>query len=260
MRDIKSGKCVSECAQGQLSLSSRFCISTDECRSRSFYTLSDKPECVSSCPPAYSTHSHNFTCIRCPDGVCKRDCRSSTFHLKRAPDLDSIRNCVRVKRLTIEIETSSVSLADLSSALAYLEHIDDYLLVTRNRFLTSLEFLARLKSIGGEELFERKYALFVHTNLKLRSLWTLDDGLVIAFGGVKFFENPRLCYQHAEKFVMGVLKASQRDDLDVELSYSYNGFVDLILSCYNFEILIAKPILTINFLLKHKILSLKMLI
>lgn len=246
MRDLSSGECTSSCRPGLLSLDSRWCIEPNECRARQYFTLVDDAtggQCVAACPAGYRTHALNLTCTPCPDRVCKRDCRNTTFHLKHAHDFASIRNCVRVKRLVIEIQSSksqgdkrlgaangaggrnTKNLDDLESSLAYLEEIDDYLLVTRNRFLTTLRFLSRLRVIRGLELFEKKYALFVHTNPRLRSLWTLDTiGLRLEHGSIKFFENPQLCFQHAEKLVMDVIKTSNRQELEVELSYNYNGY------------------------------------
>lgn len=235
MRNLNTGECTATCPPGLLSLDSHWCIQPDECRSRNFFTLVDEPDgrmaprqCVASCPPGYRTHTLNLTCTSCPDGVCKRDCRNSTFHLRYAHDFRSIRNCVRVKRLIVEIQSPLPSGGnDWESSLAYLEEIDDYLLITRNRYLTSLKFFSRLRLVRGLDLFEKKYALFVHTNPRLRNLWPFHlDGLRVDRGGIKFFENPQLCFQLAEKLVMNVLSTSNhRQDIDVELSYNYNGFV-----------------------------------
>lgn len=223
MRDITTGKCVNQCPTGLLSFDSHSCIGVDECRSRNYFIIQESQSCAQKCPNGYrqsSSNSSSSSCIPCPDGVCKRDCRHLTFHLKSVSDLASIRNCIRVKRLTIEIQTTAIT--DLESSLHYLEEIDDYLLITRNRYLVNLGFLSRLKVIYGNELFEQKYSLFVHTNPKLRILWTGNFRLFK--GGIKFFENPLLCYQHAEKFVMEILKSSNELDL-VELSYNYNGYL-----------------------------------
>jgi hypothetical protein len=116
---------------------------------------------------------------------------------------------------------SNVTQQALTESLQYLEEIDEYLVIVRNKHLNSLSFFKNLRTINGRNLYERKFSLFVHTNEKLRELWYYEQNkLKINNGTVKFFENPELCYQDIESF----LSLCKLNFSDNEISYNFNGY------------------------------------
>ena len=152
--------------------------------------------------------------------MCKKDCKAEAFTLKTHKDLDAVRNCFRVKQLQIELR-SNVTQQALVESLQYLEEISDYLVIVRNKHLKSLSFLRRLRLIKGARLFEKKFALFVHTNELLRELWDYKlNEFKIENGTVKFFENPELCYEEIEAF----MHETSASSMDADVSFSFNGY------------------------------------
>ena len=74
-------------------------------------------------------------------------------------------------------------------------------------------------------LYEKKFALFVHTNNVLRELFGATtnnkrEPFRIKQGAVKFFENPELCYNDIETFLEG----SGSSVADSEVSFNFNGY------------------------------------
>ena len=145
--------------------------------------------------------------------------------------MDLVRNCKRVKRLLIELDINPNPAGLLGNALQHLEEVIDYLVITHNRHLTSLSALRSLRLIRGESLFERRFALFVHTNSRLRELWgcTQINGITILNGAVKFYENPFLCYQDIEDF-MGRVRLNASSSVAAEISFNFNGYSRLTCS------------------------------
>lgn len=70
-------------------------------------------------------------------------------------------------------------------------------------------------------LYEKKFALFVHTNSALRELLINNEPFEIKQGAVKFFENPELCYSDIETFLHDVGSTTIKDS---EVSFNFNGY------------------------------------
>jgi insulin receptor len=226
------------------------CIRADDCSLdknsliKGYKQLGDRL-CVRECPVGYKIVNDSVRsragsnesvlvekCVPCVDGICKKNCSDKSFVLKTNADIELIKNCFVVKRLVVELEGSNsfnITTSYLAENIQYLEEINDYLLITRNRYLVSLSFFKNLKVIHGRALFEKRFALFVHTNSKLNELWNVKkaNGFTITSGAVKFFENPQLCYQNIENF----MQDSQVDKpLDAEISFNFNGYKRLTCS------------------------------
>lgn len=233
-RNLLTGECVTECPSSMLDYEGHSCIRVEDCSTsrkslvKSFAILNER-HCVRECPSGYrlETHGEFRKCVKCDDGVCKVDCWSKSFILRTDSDILSARNCYRIKRLVIQLE-SSANEKLLHESLKYLEEIDEYLLVTRNKLLGSLGFLSRLRVIRGNALYEKRYALFIHTNAKLKVLWhhnvNSSSHLVILNGSVKFFENPSLCYHDIQSF----LASNRVESHLVEVSFNFNGYKRLM--------------------------------
>ena len=132
-----------------------------------------------------------------------------------------VKNCFRLKSLQLELK-SNVSELAMTESLQHLEEIEESLVVVRNRHLISLTFLRSLRLISGKMLYEKKFALFVHSNAALRQLWPLTVRL--SNGAAKFFENPELCVEEIERAVGERLPES-------DVSMNFNGYRRL--SCSN---------------------------
>ncbi|CAF0885729.1 unnamed protein product [Brachionus calyciflorus] len=250
-RDLtnKNGKCVLNCAENSLIYENSLCIKLEDCsiETKSLvknYNIIENRACVKECPVGYKLEYKvkkinekliKFReCVRCDDQICKKDCSISSFHLRKNSDLDKVKNCHKVKSLIIELEVDLGS-SFLAEYLKYLEEIEDFLIITRNSYLTSLKFLKRLRKIHGKSLFENKYSIFVHTNPKLRDLWPEIENkkFQISYGSVKFFENPDLCFQIIENFL---LNSNLSNIHESDVSFNFNGYRRLTCSNRTIEL------------------------
>ena len=245
-RDLNSGSCVFECSNGSLIYESHSCVDLKDCSRESSslivsYHVLDDRMCVRECPIGYKKeitevnhNSRTFTisrCSKCKQNVCTRDCPRA-FSLKTLSDLDSIKFCVRIKSLHVQLRVN-VSQQDLTNSLQYLEEIDDYLVVIRNKHLVSLDFFKRLRTIRGVNLYEKRFALFVHTNEALKELWNYaDNKFRLLNGTVKFFENPYLCYED----ILNLIHLSNISSSDAEVSFNFNGYRRLTCSNRTIEL------------------------
>ena len=93
--------------------------------------------------------------------------------------------------------------SELEKNLDSIEEIRDYLKVARSGSLISLNFLKRLRTIGGQVLEDGKYAIKVLDNPNLQQLWDWDKrgmNVTIEQGEISFTHNPKLCLSHIEAF------------------------------------------------------------
>ena len=236
-RDLTSGNCVESCPKNTLNYEMHSCIKIEDCSMETNsliknYHLFNNSHCLKQCPNGYKSFviaekSINISkCIECSGDICKKDCLHKSFTLNTLNDLEMIKDCYRVKRLHIELH-SNVSQDLLSNSLKYLEQIDDYLIISRNRHISSLEFLKNLKTIKGVNLFDNQFSLIVHTNNILRDLWQINKDIsnfTILNGTIRFYENPELCYEDIERFVLNL-------NLNTDLvSLNFNGYKRLTCS------------------------------
>jgi hypothetical protein len=237
-RNMVTGRCVNECPTNTLIYRAHSCIKIEDCSNdatsliKGHFVL-NRTHCVRQCPFGYRVQLNTSgklklnECVQCEDKICKRNCESQVFTLKTNKDLESIKNCYIIRRLHIELRYN-VTENYLMENLKYLEIINEHLVIVRNRHLNSLSFLSNLRLIRGQVLFENKFALFVHTNEKLRDLWSFkgtDKNLdqikfTIERGTVKFFENPELCFNDIEMF----MHHSNLNKVDAEISFNFNGY------------------------------------
>jgi hypothetical protein len=229
-RDLTTGRCVQKCANDTLVYETHSCIPYEGCAYNTSslvhkYHILENRACVRECPNGYTSVFKNQSailysvCQKCVDNVCRKICPFA-YSLKTLSDLESIRNCMRVRQLFIELRTN-ITDDVLVDSLQYLEEITEFLVIIRNRHLKSLRFLKRLRLIGGEKLYENRFALFIHTNEQLRQLWDYEaTNMTIANGTIKFFENPEFCFADITKFLDFVNK----DLNDAEVSFHFNGY------------------------------------
>lgn len=245
-RDLNSGNCVFECSNGSLIYESHSCVDLKDCSRESTslivsYHVLDGHQCVRECPIGYKKEltevNHNSRtlrisrCSKCEKNVCTRDCPLA-FSLKTLNDLDRIKFCVRIKSLQIQLRVN-ISQKDLTNSLQYLEEIDDFLVVIRNKYLVSLDFFKKLRAIRGVNLYEKRFALFVHTNEALKDLWNYaENKFRLLNGTVKFFENPYLCYEN----ILNLINLSNISSSDAEVSFNFNGYRRLTCSNRTIEL------------------------
>ncbi len=158
-RDLNTGKCVLECPSNMLIYENHSCVKREDC-SRDLksvikmYHILNETHCVRECPfgymPQLSRDINISYCVKCNDNVCKRDCSISSFRVKSFGDLKKIEKCWRVKSLHIEFNNVNMTYEHLEKSLQYLEEIDEYLVIVRNRYLKTLRFFKQLRLINGE--------------------------------------------------------------------------------------------------------------
>ena len=92
----------------------------------------------------------------------------------------------------------------------------------------------------GRKLFEKKFALFIHTNEILRELWAYESNdFSIRHGTVKFFENPELCYDEIQNFMLKTFSSIQSANATIslaEVSFNFNGYRRLTCSNRTIEL------------------------
>ena len=158
-RDLSTGECVNQCDKDMLLYENHSCIKHEDCSRnknsliKGYHVLGDVL-CVRECPEGFtseiSARLNASVCVKCPDNICRKDCSAKSFTIKSLFDLSKIKNCFRVKRLHIEFNNINATYDDLKYNLQYLEEIEDYLVIVRNKYLKTLSFLKHLRLIGGD--------------------------------------------------------------------------------------------------------------
>ena len=135
---------------------------------KSYHVLNDSL-CVRECPIGYlatlNAQTNISVCIQCKDNVCKKDCSAHSFTIKSLFDLTAIKNCFKVKHLHIEFNNFNITHDALNENLQYLEEIDGYLVVVRNRYLKTMSFLKNLRLIKG--IILNRLSLILKQDLKI---------------------------------------------------------------------------------------------
>ncbi len=246
LRNFITGECVDTCPSGTLLYESHSCLNFIDCTLNSTfltrrYFIYENSSCVRDCPNGYRNQSDVFIyenkeykyqkCVKCDNNVCKKDCLNS-FKIKTLSDLQGIKNCVRVKELVIELN-ARISNEILEESLKYLEEIENYLIISNNRYLTSLKFMTNLRVIHGKKFYDNKYTLFIHKNELLRNLWNYrENNFSILNGMIKFLENPEFCLEDVDDFI----KYTNRDVDDADILSQFNGYKRLTCSNNKFNL------------------------
>lgn len=152
--------------------------------------------CVPKCPKG-ATRNSAETCVYLDNKVCNGTKIINHF------ELEQLVNCTHING-SLEISISgSVSTEDLHRCLGKIVSISEYLKITRSHELTTLRFFQKLRTIKGEQLWSKYYALYVVKNQNLQELWNLDRNfkMSIKSGTVIFQDNPHLCNFYVEKFL-----------------------------------------------------------
>lgn len=163
-RDLSTGKCVESCMNHTLQYENHSCVNVIDCSSISNYTrlskyyILNEKFCIKECPKGYRSETIEKLingkkvkfreCKKCLDGVCKRDCFQSII-IRTHKQLELVKNCVRVHSLQIELLETNITNSILADNFEYLEEITGYLVIQKNRHLTSLGFFKNLKIIKG---------------------------------------------------------------------------------------------------------------
>uniref|UniRef100_A0A1I8IAZ6 receptor protein-tyrosine kinase n=1 Tax=Macrostomum lignano TaxID=282301 RepID=A0A1I8IAZ6_9PLAT len=111
-----------------------------------------------------------------------------------------------------------------------LTEIEEFLLVTNSRDLTSLSFLANLRVVHGKHVVDdatraaRPTIKIEHTDF-LQSLWNTTGGRRVSVprGKVQFYMNRRLCYNRIQTFVNETLDVAEKVNELEDLSPKTNG-------------------------------------
>ena len=234
LRNLLTGECVNQCPSETLVYENHSCISFFDCMTNSTYLTRNyfnynNKSCVRECPNDYRKEIVDFyyqnrlykykKCVKCEGNICKKDCLLR-FEIKTLSDLDGIKNCVRVRELIIELNMK-ISIQFLVDSFKYLDEIENYLIISNNRYLVTLNFLKNLRKIHGKVLFDNKYAFFLHKNDILRDLWDYKNvNLTILNGTLKIFENPEFCYNDIFDFVSYINRTVD----DFEILSQFNGY------------------------------------
>ncbi|KAH8388337.1 hypothetical protein KR093_004502 [Drosophila rubida] len=213
----RSGRCVDQCI-ASYELHKRQCIDVKECRQRKLIPLTRGCRCVDHCPD-----NHKPTVDANGARHCQLECKG-VYHVKRAADLEQLQDCVTINgSLIIElVDVKEKIVAELEQACGNIKEITGYLKVIHSTPLMSLTFLRSLDTIRGDELIEKKYALFVVNNAHLEHIWPTNRQVAIQRGTIFFHLNPRLCYDKIES-LLPVLRGTSNELSIADVSPNSNG-------------------------------------
>lgn len=94
---LRNGRCVDQCI-ASYELNKRKCISLNDCRQLNLIPMTQGYRCVDHCPNNHKPVKEGNGSLQ-----CQLDCKG-LFHVKRAADLDQLRDCVIINgSLIIEL-------------------------------------------------------------------------------------------------------------------------------------------------------------
>uniref|UniRef100_A0AAU7YU79 receptor protein-tyrosine kinase n=1 Tax=Eriocheir sinensis TaxID=95602 RepID=A0AAU7YU79_ERISI len=187
-----NGTCYEACPENSLEYKDYRCVDAGYCESKMFHQF-NKKRCVSDCPEGYQKGNKSI-CVKCKDG-CPKKCRSRLVNtVARAQEL---RGCtVITNSLIISIRNGKTVTKELKANLGKIEHVHYHVRIFKTSPLKSLNFLSNLQFIDGDQLYNNRFALYVHDNANLEEIWdfTNHSALNISKGKISFLQNPKLCY------------------------------------------------------------------
>ncbi|KAL9873445.1 secreted decoy of InR [Glossina fuscipes fuscipes] len=168
-------------------LNKRECITPRRCHELGLIPF--EGVCRETCPPNHQEEndSQGFR-------TCKINC-TGNFIVNNESDLKSLTDCEIINgSLTLELFDKKTKLiTQLEKFLGNIKEISGYLKILRSPQVLSLNFLKKLHIIGGQQLIDKKYSLYVVDNYHLEDLW--QQKVAILKGRVFFHLNSRLCYE-----------------------------------------------------------------
>uniref|UniRef100_A0A1A9ZL44 Fibronectin type-III domain-containing protein n=1 Tax=Glossina pallidipes TaxID=7398 RepID=A0A1A9ZL44_GLOPL len=178
--------CVDSCTVF-VKLNKRECITPRSCHKLGLIPF--EGVCRESCPPNHQ-EENDAQGFR----TCKVNC-TGNFVVNNESDLKSLTDCEIINgSLTLELFDKKTKLiSHLEKFLGNIREITGYLKILRSPQVMSLNFLKKLHVIGGEQLIDKKYALYVVDNYHLEDLW--QQKVAILKGRVFIHLNSRLCYE-----------------------------------------------------------------
>ncbi|PAA68353.1 hypothetical protein BOX15_Mlig024402g2, partial [Macrostomum lignano] len=243
---LLDGRCVDRCPASHVSHQNWMCISHADCLSRRYSSKNAIAKssfrssrgtamklfngtCVETCPLGYEISS-NHTCVKCVDKAnCTRYCEGLLVH--SIEDLEAVKGCTSIGQLIISLSDNIPDLErKLEENFRNLTEIEEFLLVTNSRDLTSLSFLANLRVVHGKHVVDdatraaRPTIKIEHTDF-LQSLWNTTGGRRVSVprGKVQFYMNRRLCYNRIQTFVNETLDVAEKVNELEDLSPKTNG-------------------------------------
>ncbi|XP_076640887.1 insulin-like receptor-like isoform X1 [Halictus rubicundus] len=207
-------ECRDQCPNGTLEFMDYRCIPEDMCRRmekpREAYNVKQYPykpfngTCVIECPPGYTEEKVGDlrSCKKC-EGPCQKECEGEM--VDSIATAQKLRGCTRIKgSLVIQIRGGKNIVKELEDNLSTIEEINGYLKIVRSFSLISLNFLKKLRLIGGNDDINPKYSLLVVDNQNLQELWDWSWHKEIKImskgkpGKLFFHMNPKLCLYKIE--------------------------------------------------------------
>uniref|UniRef100_A0A182J7Y1 receptor protein-tyrosine kinase n=1 Tax=Anopheles atroparvus TaxID=41427 RepID=A0A182J7Y1_ANOAO len=230
-RGLKQGnRCVEQCSPDRLQFRhTNRCITQESCLKRG--GLLHMNECVIECPAGYSPTNvdqdvADFQVHRC--FPCKNRCPKvcDSAEIMYLSDMDRVRGCTVINgTLHIRLKEDHPNLLEeLRIGLGDIEEIMGRLKVFRSNFISSLEFLASLEIIHGQDTTDNaNFALMVYENSNLQRLWNFEykTSLHILSGGMYFRNNALLCNTHIEL----LRKVTEYDNSTDTIEWRSNGYM-----------------------------------
>ncbi|XP_045102910.1 insulin receptor-like isoform X2 [Portunus trituberculatus] len=195
-RNFNTGdRCVETCGD-LLEFKGYRCVTKEYCQRKGFF-LFNGTQCVTECPGEHNSTGNGTEGMMICSECCGRSCHGLLVNtVARAQEL---RGCTSITgSLIISIRYGKTVTKELESSLGAIQRVTHYIRIFKTSPLKSLSFLQSLKVIEGRQLYNDKYALFVHDNANLEDIWDFSKNqeLNITKGKIFFHGNPKLCYNN----------------------------------------------------------------
>ncbi|XP_042877824.1 insulin-like growth factor 1 receptor isoform X1 [Penaeus japonicus] len=236
-KDYSQGHtCVRTCGKGYYKYGGYRCVTMGVCVKKLHGILLHKSgdgmdECVDQgeCPAKYFKTEEDYlgvkhpTCKKCeaPGENCAKNC--SELLVNTIAKAQQLVGCTKIEgRLIISITGGKAIAKELNASLGKIEIVTDYIRVFSSNALRSLNFLKSLRVIGGNTLYNDKYALYVHGNDNLEEIWTWDDHKNFTItekkASVLFHSNPKLCYKKIKELLERTNRVEMTADCNMNLT------------------------------------------
>ncbi|XP_063875014.1 insulin receptor-like isoform X2 [Scylla paramamosain] len=215
-RNFNTGdRCVKTCGN-LLEYKGYRCVTKDYCQRKGFFQFNGT-QCVTECPGDHNSTGNGTEGMKTCSECCGRSCHGLLVNtVARAQEL---RGCTSINgSLIISIRYGKTVTKELESSLGAIQRVTHYIRIFKTSPLKSLNFLQSLKVIEGRQLYNNKYALFVHDNANLEDIWDFSKNqeLNITKGKIFFHGNPKLCYNNKIETLLNL--TGQEEDFSMRFT------------------------------------------
>ncbi|XP_038076656.1 insulin-like peptide receptor [Patiria miniata] len=193
------GVCVDSCPASTYVYKNHRCIQAAECP---HYWKLHNGECIEECPTSFITNITNARYCQPCDGPCPKVCEGRMV-VNSVGDAANLAGCTIINgSLEIGIRSGTNIMKEFEKNLGMIEEVTERIVIRMAYSLVSLNFLRRLKRIGGASLENGLYSFYLLDNRNLQQLFDIRNypNITIGNGSLFFHNNPKLCVSNITTF------------------------------------------------------------